>query len=149
MSSPNPQRADRHDDGHVAGGNVVDGRWSPRLPNDWWLRHPAYLRYMLREASCIPIGAYAVLLIVALHRLGQGPEAWQGFRTALASGPGVALQLLALAFAAWHSITWFALAPRTMPLQVGARRVPSAWIAAAHYVAWAAVTVLVLLIVGS
>lgn len=122
--------------------------WSPRLPRDWWLRHPAYRRYMLRELTSVALGAYVALLIVGLHRLGQGPQAWDGFRAALASPPGLVFQLVALALAVYHSVTWFALAPRTMPLQIGARHVPAAWIAAAHYLAWALITVVVLLAIG-
>ena len=122
--------------------------WSPRLPRDWWLRHPAYRSYMLRESTSVALGAYVALLIVGLHRHGQGPQAWDGFRATLASPPGLVFQLVALALAIYHSITWFALAPRTMPLQVGARHVPAAWIAAAHYLAWALISVVVLLAIG-
>ncbi|MDP1697856.1 MAG: hypothetical protein Q8L45_08755 [Xanthomonadaceae bacterium] len=123
--------------------------YSPKLPTNWWLKQPNYLRYMLRELTCIPIGAFAVLLIFALLRLGQGPEAWQTFRAALATPLAIAWQLIALAFAIYHSITWFALAPRTMPLQIGARRVPAWWIAAAHYLLWVALSALVLLLAGA
>jgi fumarate reductase subunit C len=122
--------------------------YRPTLPGDWWLQHPGYLRYMLRELTCVAIGAYAGLLIVGLLRLGQGPEAWDAFRLAIGSGPGVALQLIAWLFAIYHSVSWFALAPRTMPLQIGARRVPGGWIAGAHYLAWAVISLVLLLAVG-
>lgn len=121
----------------------------PQLPTNWWLKQPNYLRYMLRELTCIPIGAFAVLLIFALLRLGQGPEAWQAFRAALATPLAITWQLLALAFAIYHSITWFALAPRTMLVQMGTRRVPAGWIAGAHYVAWAVLSTLILLLAGA
>jgi len=121
----------------------------PQLPANWWLQRPNYLRYMLRELTCIPIGAFAVLLIFALLRLGQGPEAWQTFRAALATPLAIAWQLIALAFAIYHSITWFALAPRTMPLQMGTRRVPAWWIAGAHYVLWAVLSAIILLLSGA
>src|SRR3546814_477272 len=104
---------------------------------------------MLRELTCIPIGAFAVLLIFALLRLGQGAEAWQAFLAALATPLALAWQLLALVFALYHSVTWFALAPRTMPLQIGARRVPAGWIAAAHYLLWVALSAIILLLSGA
>jgi fumarate reductase subunit C len=126
----------------------IHPRYKPRLPNDWWLRHPGYLRYMLREMTCIPIGLFVAVLIIGLLRLGQGPDAWNAFLATLASPPGVVLQGIALAFATYHSITWFALAPRTMPLQIGARHVPGAWIAGAHYLAWAVISLVVLFAVG-
>ena len=123
--------------------------YQPQLPRGWWLQHPGYLRYMLRELSCIPIGAFAALLIIALVRLGQGVEAWQGFRAALASPLAIVWQTIALGFALYHSITWFALAPRTLPLRIGTRAVPPAWIAAAHYLLWVLLSTLVLLAVGA
>jgi fumarate reductase subunit C len=122
--------------------------YTPKLPRWWWLHHAGYRRYMVRELSCIPIGVFAVMLIVGGWRLGQGAESWQAFRAALATPLAVAWQLIALAFAVYHSITWFALAPRTMPLRIGARRLPASWIAGAHYLAWAVLSLLVLRIVG-
>lgn len=121
----------------------------PTLPANWWLKRPNYLRYMLRELTCIAIGAFALLLIVALIRLGQGPQAWQAFRAALATPLAIAGQLLALAFALYHSITWFTLAPRTMPMQIGTRRVPAQWIAGAHYLLWAVLSAIILLLIGA
>lgn len=123
--------------------------YRPRLASDWWLRHPGYLRYMLRELSCIPIGAFAALLVLALLRLGQGPEAWQAFRDALASPLAIGWQVIALGFAVYHSITWFALAPRTMPLRIGVNEVPGMWIAAAHYLLWLVLSVIILLAAGA
>ena len=41
------------------------------------------MRYMGREVTCIFIGAYTFLLIVALARLGQGKEAFDAFVQAL------------------------------------------------------------------
>lgn len=123
-------------------------RYRPRLPGNWWLKHPGYFRYMMRELTSAPIGIFAGLLIVGLFRLGQGPEAWSAFLTCLATPPGVVLQGIGLAFAAYHSITWFALAPRTMPVQIGDQFLPGAWIAGAHYLAWVIISVIVLLVVG-
>ena len=123
--------------------------YQPQLPRGWWLSHPGYLRYMLRELSCIPIGAFAALLVLALLRLGQGPEAWQAFRDALASPLAIVWQVIALGFAVYHSITWFALAPRTMPLRIGVNEVPGTWIAAAHYLLWLVLSAIILLAAGA
>jgi fumarate reductase subunit C len=123
--------------------------YHPRLPRGWWLGHGGYRRYMLRELSCIPIGVFAAMLVLALFRLGQGADAWLAFRAALATPPAIAWQVIALAFAVYHSVSWFTLAPRTMPLVVGDRKVPPAWIAAAHFVLWLALSLAILLIVGA
>lgn len=102
----------------------------------WWLRHPGYRRYMLRELTCVLIGAYAVLLIVAMYRLGQGGESARAFLEVLGSPAGIVFQLVAMVFALYHTISWFALAPRTMPIWRGEEKVPDTWVKAAHYVVW-------------
>jgi len=117
------------------------------VPWYWWLRRPAYVRYMLRELTCVPIGAWSGWLVYGLVSLARGPEAWTGFTDGLASAPGIAFQILVLASAAYHAVTWFNLAPRTMPLRLGGRRVPAAWITLGHY-AVAAVVALALLVMG-
>lgn len=121
--------------------------YEPRLPVFWYLAQPNYIRYMLREVTCVWIGAYVVVLAVGLLRLAQGPEAWQGFWQAFSSPPGLAFQGAALAFVLYHTVSWFSLAPSTMPIWRGETRVPSKWIRLAHYLVWALVSIAVLLLV--
>lgn len=120
----------------------------PKTPLTWWLRRPSYVRYMLRELTCIPIGAYVAALIVGLYRLKQGPAAWEAWRQAFASAPGVALQIIALAFTLYHAVTWFDLAPSSMPVWRRGTQIPGRWIRAAHYLAWIIVSIIVLSFAG-
>ena len=115
----------------------------------WFLRHPRYLRYMLREFSCLFIGAYTLMLVVGLKRLAEGAEAYAGFLAALGSPGAILFHLLALGFAAYHSITWFKLTPKALPLQIGEDFVPDRVIAGAHYLGWAAVSLAVLWLAGA
>ena len=61
----------------------------------WFLTHSRYKSYILHEVTCIFIAIYAVILIVGLFRLGQGPEAWQGWLDGLRSPLGIIFQILA------------------------------------------------------
>lgn len=122
--------------------------YHPTLPGTWWLSTSSYRRYMLRELTSAPIGLFAGMITLGLIRLGQGAEAWDGFRAALASPAGIALLAIVLVASSYHSFTWFALAPSTMPLQVGAHKVPAGWIAGAHYLAWAVVSLAIIIAVG-
>lgn len=119
-----------------------------RVPLFWYLQRPSYVRYMLRELTCIWIGAYAITLIVGLLRLAQGPAAWEEFWQAFSSPPGIAFQFLALAFTLYHTISWFQLAPSTMPIWRGETRVPPAQIRLAHYLVFGVISITILLIVG-
>lgn len=122
--------------------------WKPTLPNDWWLRRPGFRRYMLRELSCIPLAAFCALLIVGLYRIGQGEAAWQAFRLALSQPFAIVAQFVVLAFVLYHSATWFALAPRTMPILIDGRPLPGRMVTAAHWLLWLLITIAILLAIG-
>lgn len=115
----------------------------------WFLRHPRYLRYMTRELSCLFIGAYTLMLVVGLGRLAEGPDAYAGFLAALGSPGAIVFHLVALAFSAYHSITWFRLTPKAMPVQRGENFVPDPVISGAHFAGWALVSLLVLWLAGA
>lgn len=57
-------------------------------------------------------------------------------------------QLVCLAFATYHGVTWFALTPKTMPLMIKGEPVPGMTVVNAHYVAWAVVSIVVLIATG-
>ena len=109
-------------------------------PTRWYLAQPRYLRYMSREVTCVFIGALAVVMVVALARLAQGPEAWAGFVAALQSPGGIALLVLVLAFSVHNTTSWFGVAPKAMRVQLGEAFVPDRAIVLAHYAAWIALT---------
>jgi len=59
------------------------------------------------------------------------------------------VELLALAFAVYHSVTWFNLTPKALPLQLGEEFVPDAVISGAHFGAWAVLSAAVLYFAGA
>ncbi len=120
-----------------------------KVERSWWLRQPRYVLYMIRELTSLFVGLYCALLVVGLVRLSQGPAAWEGFVAAFSSPLGVAFQLACLAFAIYHSVTWFALTPKAMPLMMKDEPVPGIVIVGAHYVAWAVVSIIVLIAAGT
>lgn len=111
----------------------------------WFFRQPRYMRYMAREVTCIFIGAYALLLVVALARLAESEAAFNAFVEALSSPLGVLFNLAALVAAVYHSTSWFNVTPQAMPIQRGEEFVPGKMIVGAHYAAWAVVSLIVLI----
>ena len=87
-----------------------------RAMTGWWQRNPFYVWYMLREASCVFITAYALLLLLGLYRLSQGPAAFDAWLGALRAPGSLAFHGVALALVLYHSWTWFKVMPRTLPL---------------------------------
>ncbi|MFA4969230.1 MAG: hypothetical protein WC540_06335 [Sulfuritalea sp.] len=117
-------------------------------PTTWYFRQPRYLRYMSREITSIFVGAYCVLLVVALQRLAAGPAAWEAFLLGLRSADSIVFHLLALAAASYHAATWFNATQKAMPVQIGEDFVPGNLISGAHYVAWAVLSVVILYLAG-
>lgn len=106
------------------------------MPKSWWLGQRRYTFYMVRELTCVFIGAYALVILVGLFRLSQGPAAYGAFVDALQDPLAVGFHVLALAFALFHTVTWFGLTPKAMPLRLGEKAVPGTAIILAHYVVW-------------
>ncbi len=114
----------------------------------WYLKQPRYMRYMAREVTCVFIGAYTLLLVIAIQRLSEGQVAYEGFMQAMASPLSVVFHVVALAFALYHSIQWFNVTPQAMPIQKGEEFLPGGIIMGAHYGGWAVVTIVVLFLAG-
>jgi fumarate reductase subunit C len=117
-------------------------------PTSWFFRHPRYLRYMAREVTSVFVGAYCVLLVIAMQRLSAGPIAWQEFLGALRSPASIIFHLVAMAAAFYHAGTWFNATQKAMPLQIGEDFVPGAYISGAHYLVWAVLSLVVLYVAG-
>jgi len=115
----------------------------------WFLDHPRYLRYMARELTCLFVGAYTLLLVVGLARLAQGQAAYDAFLASMQTPGSIVFHGLALAFAVYHSATWFNLTPKALPVQIGEEFLPGWVIAGLHYVAWIAVSVATLVLAGA
>jgi succinate dehydrogenase subunit C len=119
-----------------------------KVNRSWWLGQRRYVAYMIRELTSVFVGLYCGLLVLGLVRLAQGHAAWDGFLAALSSPVGVLFQVVCLAFAAYHSVTWFALTPKALPLMLRGEPVPAKTIVGIHYGAWALVSLIVLIAAG-
>ena len=115
----------------------------------WFLRQPRYIRYMAREFSCLFIGGYTLLLVVGLKSLSEGEAAYGEFLEWLRSPASIVFHAVALGFAAYHSVTWFNLTPKALPLQRGEEFVPDRVISGAHFAIWAVLSLAVLVLAGA
>lgn len=118
------------------------------ITSEWIFRHPRYLRYMVREFSCLFIGGWTLMLVWGLKQLADGPAAWAAFLECLKSPASIVFHAVALGFAIYHSVTWFNLTPKALPLQRGEEFVPDGVIAGAHFAGWAVVSLAVLYLAG-
>ena len=106
-----------------------------RSMNGWWLKNPFYIKYMVREATSVLVGIYAVVLLEGLMALAEGEIAFHDWLAAMHSPLAVIFHLFALAAALYHAVTWFAVAPKVAPfIFIGKQKVQPSTITAAQYV---------------
>ena len=113
----------------------------------WWLERPAYFKFVVRELTCLFVGAFAILTLLQIRAVGEGPEAYAAFAAMLASPVGIAFSVVVFLFVLYHAVTWFSLVPTTIVLRLGEWRVPSRVIAGAHFAGWLVVSAVVAFIV--
>ena len=111
-------------------------RYKPQMALSWWWQKPTYLLYILRELTSVFVATYAVILLLTLRALGAGGEAWSDWLTTLQSPGMIALHLVILLFAVYHSLTWFSLAPTALVLRIKDYTVPAKALVVAHVVIW-------------
>jgi fumarate reductase subunit C len=116
-------------------------RWyRPRIGRLWWLRRRSYLVFVLRELTSVFVAWFVVFLLLLAHAISAGPAQYQRFLD-LAGNPWmIALNVIALGFVVFHTITWFALAPQAIVVRLRGRRVPGRAILGLHYLAWLTVS---------
>ena len=91
-----------------------------RFSAAWWTRNRRYVLYMLREFSAVPVALWLLWFLLELDRARGGPA---GYRPN--GGPVfVAVSLVCLAFALWHSVTFLQLSGLIVRIPMGARTVP-------------------------
>jgi fumarate reductase subunit C len=112
----------------------------------WWLAKRSYTLFMLREATALFVGGYAIFLIVLIARAAQEQDAFVSFVEGLKSPVSIVLHLIALAMTAYHSATWMSSIPKATALWRGDERVSPGTLISAGYLSWLLASVLVVLI---
>jgi fumarate reductase subunit C len=120
----------------------------PQLPD----RFPFEGRYLAYTLFDLTGAIYLILGFVVLRvvwALGTGPVAWEALRESLKSPPWIAFHAIALASVCFVGVRFFRLFPKSQPPRIGpAKPPPRPVIFAALYAAWAAISVLMILILG-
>lgn len=119
-------------------------RWyRKKVSTYWWTSQWSYLKFTLRELTSLSVAYFVVIVLLQLVALERGPDAYARFQTWLKTPVAVVLNVIALLFVLFHTITWFNLAPRAMPVRVRGKRLPDWMVAAPNYVAWIAISAVI------
>lgn len=114
-----------------------------KMSAGWWLKRGSYTLFMLRELSCVFVGGYAVVFLMMIRSLAQGPEQYEAFLAMLRSPIPILFHVVALAFVVLHTITWFQATPKAMAVWKGEERMPASMMIIPNYVGWVVVSVVV------
>ena len=113
------------------------------VPANWWLQKTSYFLFIIRETTCVFVGGYAIFLLVMATRRDDP----QWFSDWLYSPLLIVLQIIALPFLLFHTITWINLTPKVLVVWMGEDKVSPTLIAAAHYAMWLVGSVIIFWIV--
>jgi fumarate reductase subunit C len=96
----------------------------PKVPRTWWLRTGPYRRFFAREITAVFVAAFSVILLLFLHALSRGPQAYEGFLRWLRLPGVIALSAVILAAVLYHTVTWLRLTAHIQVVRLGRRVVP-------------------------
>ena len=85
------------------------------MKRTWFMDHPYYRNYMVREASCVFDALYAVNLFFGLLQLTKGEEAWNGWLSFQANPIMILFTVVTLGMTIYHAVTYFDMTPRVLP----------------------------------
>src|SRR5262245_13964362 len=111
-----------------------------RVSTYWWTSRWAYLKFILSELSSIFAAYFVAIILMQIHALIKGPEAYAEFQEWLRRPFVIALNGISFLFVLYHTITWFNAAPKAMAVYMGGKRVPDLLITLPNYVAWVVVS---------
>lgn len=117
--------------------------YQPKLTGRWWQKHEFFKRYMLREATVLPLVFLLCSLLAgvfSLHDIARFSH-WQAY---MAHPLVILMHTLALAASLYHAATFFVLFPRVMPIRLGTYEVPAKLIVAGQWMGVLAVVLLFL-----
>jgi succinate dehydrogenase subunit C len=116
------------------------------MPATWWLRKKSYFLFMLRELSSVFIALFLVVYLVQIYQLTKGPDAYIAFTQKLSSPGWILFHVVVLLFAVYHSVTWFQSSAVVLPVRLGEHLVSRQTVTALHIVAWAVISLAVLIL---
>ena len=85
------------------------------MKRTWFMDHPFYRNYMVREASCVFDALYAVNLFWGILQLRDGAEAWGNWIAFQQHPLMILFTVVTLGMTLYHAVTYFDMTPRVLP----------------------------------
>ncbi|HET6214562.1 MAG TPA: hypothetical protein VFE14_16980 [Micromonosporaceae bacterium] len=114
--------------------------YKPKVRLFWWLDRRTYTAFVAREISSVFVAWIVLYLLLLVRAVGRGAAEYQKFLDWSASPWLIVLNVVALAFVAYHAVTFIHLTPQAMVLRLRQRRVPAPLMIASIYLQWIVVS---------
>ena len=114
----------------------------------WYLARRRDQIHMAQELTSVFIGNFALLLLCAVRAVAAGPESYHAFVASLGSPLMLGMLWITFAVTLFHTVSWFGVTHKAMPVQIGEGFLPPAVIVGGHYAAWVVVSLFILFIAG-
>ena len=102
----------------------------------WWLESRAYFNFILRELTCVFVGAFAVLTLMQIRSLGRGPEAYAAFIDQLSTPAFLIFSVVTFLSVCYHTVTFLQAVPSIVVVRLREGRVSDRAVAGVHYALW-------------
>jgi fumarate reductase subunit C len=110
--------------------------YRPRMSPYWYFDRWPYLKFMVREASCLLVAWFGVVMLVQIYAIERGDGAYAHFQALMACPTVMVVNAVALVLIAFHAVTWFVLVPRVFVRHLMGPAIPDQITAAPNFGAW-------------
>jgi fumarate reductase subunit C len=114
-----------------------------RMPLLWWLQRWNYTWFILRELSSAFVAWWAVVTLIQIASILEGPQAYAAFQVWMAQPLLIIVNIVSFIFILFHTLSWFRLVPQAMLPRIGGKRTSAMMTGAPMYVVWAVASVVV------
>ncbi len=95
-----------------------------RLPDGWWMSHKGYRYYMFFAMAGGVLSLGSIVLLLAVHALAAGSQAWEGLQAMLGSPAGLMLSALILVPTCFFSLRWLRVGVKIPQVKLGPMPAP-------------------------
>ena len=117
--------------------------YRPRMSPYWYLDRWHYLKFMVRETSCVFVAYFAVVMLFQIRAISHGPTAYADFQAWMRCPLFLILNAISLVLIVFHAVTWFALVPRVFVRQMMGSAIPDVVTAIPNYGIWFVASVII------
>lgn len=118
-----------------------------RMSAAWFLESFNYLLYTLREFSSLFVAYFAVIIMLQMGALIEGPATYASFQAWLSTPLMIVVNIIAFAFFLLHAITWFTMVPRVALRNLTGKPGQDAMASVPNFVIWVVASVVVALFI--